>query len=109
MSLQGQDLEKAADMAQKAVKLDSLNPANMDTFGWVLFRQQQYGEAQKWIRKAIDNTVKPDADLFEHMGDACYKLNNKSEALEYWQKALQLNDKSEILKKKVKDKKYYEK
>jgi tetratricopeptide (TPR) repeat protein len=108
LSLRGNELEKAGKMAQKAVKLEPENPSFQDTYGWVLFMQGNYNEANVWIEKAVRNSKEePSAELLEHYGDVLYKLGNQSGALEYWMKAKAKGPGSDLLDKKINDKKYY--
>ena len=47
LSLRGQHLEKAAEMASLLNELAPNEPAFQDTYGWVLYRKKDYNEAQK--------------------------------------------------------------
>ncbi len=108
LSLRNENLEKAETMSAKSVKLDASNPANMDTYGWVLYKLGRYKEAADWVEKAISSKVTPDADLLEHLGDIYFKMGNTEKALVNWQNALNAGSGSELLEKKVKEKKLYE-
>lgn len=107
LSLRGINLEKAETMARQAVELDPENGANMDTYGWVLFKLGKYKEAEEWIAKALKNREES-AVVIEHYGDVLWKLGDKKEAVKYWEKALKTGEGSEFLEKKVQDKTYYE-
>jgi len=107
LSLKGVELVKAAKMAKKAVSLDPESASFQDTYGWVLFMQGKYDEAGEWILKAVNNKEGPSAEVLEHYGDVLYKLNDPMLALEYWQKAKQKGKASDLLEKKIADKKYY--
>ncbi len=108
LSLRGQNLEKALEMARKGASLDSVNPANLDTYGWVFYKLGKYEEAKSWVQKAITLTNNDDPDLLEHFGDILYKLDDHEKALEYWKKALNKGKGSDFLEKKVKEKKLFE-
>lgn len=108
LSLRNEKLDKAETMSAKAVKLDPTNAANMDTYGWVLYKLGKYAEALSWVEKALAATPVADADLLEHLGDIYYKLGKTTEAQQQWEKALNAGGGSELLEKKVKDKKLYE-
>ena len=76
----------------------------------VLFQQERYDEALKWIEKAVDNSD-ASAVLFEHYGDILIQLNNKRAAIKQWEKALAIADDSvnvEKIKQKISEKKYIE-
>ena len=108
LSLRNENLAKAETMALKAVEKDPKNSANLDTYGWVLFKQGKYEEALKWVEKALLESPKEDPDLLEHYGDILYKLGDTEKAVTQWQKALKLEPGSELLGKKVKERKLYE-
>ncbi|MBW6460479.1 MAG: tetratricopeptide repeat protein [Bacteroidales bacterium] len=107
LTLRGKNLEKAEEMARKAVELDPENGANLDTYGWVLFQLGRYKEAEEWIRKAMQFREES-AVVVEHYGDVLWKMGDKEGAVEYWEKAIEAGEGSEFLEKKVREKKYYE-
>ncbi len=108
LSLRGEDLEKAKKMALQANTLEPDNGSFQDTYAWVLYRAGEYAEARKWMEKALSNAGEDSGVLLEHYGDILYKLGETAKALEYWQKALGKDDTSELLPKKIADKKLYE-
>ena len=108
LSLRNENLEKAETMSAKSVKLDPENAANMDTYGWVLYKLGRYQEALAWVEKAIAATPKSDPDLLEHLGDINFKLGKTDKAVELWQEALKVGKGSELLEKKAKGRKLYE-
>jgi tetratricopeptide (TPR) repeat protein len=109
LSLRGEQLDKAREMAEKATRLDPENASNMDTYGWVLYKLGEYEDALEWIGKAIDNHNQDNAEVLEHYGDVLFKLGREKEALKYWKKAKEAgNGGSEWLDKKISDGKLYE-
>ena len=95
-------------MSSKSVKLDPANAANMDTYGWVLYKLGRYTEAVEWVEKAVAATPSPDSDVLEHLGDIYFKLGNIDKAMLNWQNALKAGKGSELLEKKIKERKLYE-
>ena len=108
LSLRSEQLEKAAGMAKKAVDKDPYNQNNLDTYAWVLYKQGKYEEALEWIKKAYNNGGDTSGVVLEHYGDIFYQLGNKDEALKYWKRAIEKDDYSDLLEKKIKDRKLYE-
>ncbi len=108
LSLRNENLEKAQTMSLKSVKLDPANAANMDTYGWVLYKLGRYPEAAEWVEKAIAATLSPDTDLLEHLGDIYFKLGEIDKAVLQWQNAIKVGKGSEFLEKKIKERKLYE-
>ncbi len=107
LSLRGVELEKAKKMAALATSIEPDNASFQDTYAWVLYRAGEYAEARKWMEKALGASEESGV-LLEHYGDILYKLGETGKALEYWQKALGKEDTSEMLPKKIADKKLYE-
>jgi tetratricopeptide (TPR) repeat protein len=110
LSLRNEKLNKAEDMSRLANQISPANASFEDTFGWILYKEGKYDEAAKWIYKAMGDGAEKNATILEHMGDIQYKMGNTDKALEYWLKAKEAgsNDASELLDKKIKDKKLYE-
>ncbi len=108
LSLRGERLDQAAQMAVKANKIQPGNASFEDTYAWILFRQKKYAEARVWIEKAIAHSEKNTATLAEHYGDILFYLGDTAAAVQNWQKAQQLGGKSAALQKKISEKKYAE-
>jgi len=110
LSLRGDRLEEAKEMADKANKLEPDNASFQDTYGWILYKVREYEEAKKWILKSYNNGGKKNATILDHLGDIEYRLGDKEKALDYWKKALEAGDvdDEELLKKKIADQKLYE-
>ena len=106
LSLTKSDLKKAEQMSYKTIKKEPANPTFLDTYAWILFLQERYEEANIYIDQAIKNDTTPSGVLFEHAGDIYYHVGKKKEASEAWQKAVELGDKSAMLKKKIELQKY---
>jgi len=108
LSLRSKNLVKAENMAKKAVQLDPYNQNNLDTYAWVFYMAKKYKEALKWEQKALDNGGTKSGIVLEHMGDILYQLGKKDKALQMWIKAKTKKDHSDLLHKKIKNKKLYE-
>jgi tetratricopeptide (TPR) repeat protein len=108
LSLRNERLEKSLEMSARSNELLKNNSSFLDTYAWILFQLKRYSEAQVWIEKALTEGGANSATIVEHSGDILFYLNRADEALKQWQKAAELMAPSEILKKKIQDKKYYE-
>ena len=108
LSLCGKNLDKAESMAAKAVYSNPNNSTFIDTYAWVFFKKKNYDMALLYIKSAIDNADSPSADILEHYGDILYMTGDKENAVNQWEKALELNPTKEVLQRKVLDKTYYE-
>jgi len=107
LSLRKAKLDSAAIMSKKSLQFEPENPAFLDTYGWIFFLKGDYENAEKYIKKAL-NYDPNDADLLEHYGDVLFKSGKTDDALMYWDKARKNGGKSDVLQKKIREKKYYE-
>jgi tetratricopeptide (TPR) repeat protein len=107
LSLRGENLERAAEMSKQSLELEPESPTYMDTYAWILFRQEKYAEAKQWIEKALQY---PDAqknpNVLEHYGDILFNLKEVSKAVEYWQMAKDKGASSVDLARKIAEKRY---
>lgn len=104
----GENLEKAREMAALANDIFPKQPEYLFTYGWVLYQMKDYRKAREWMDKALQNGGEKDPGILEHYGDVLYQLNEPEKAIEYWKQAREMGSGSELLKKKITDKKLYE-
>jgi tetratricopeptide (TPR) repeat protein len=100
LASRGLRLDKALDMAQRAVDIDASNAAYLDTLGWVYYQLEDYESAATWLQRAID-TGKASATVYEHYGDVQRALNNVEAARSYWQQALDRAPDRDALRQKL--------
>lgn len=92
LSLENRELKKAEKMSYRAITAEPNNGTYLDTYAWILFQQDRYDEARKYIDMAIESygdSTDVDADILYHAGDIYLKLGMKPKAIEYWEKILQ--------------------
>jgi tetratricopeptide (TPR) repeat protein len=107
-SLRNEKLDKAEKMGLKANQLIKDNSSYEDTYAWVLYKQKNYEEAKKWLEKAIQHGGEKNGVVLEHFGDVLFQMGQTDKAFEYWQKAKAAGKYSDLLEKKISDKKMYE-
>ncbi|MBD3617421.1 MAG: tetratricopeptide repeat protein [Gracilimonas sp.] len=100
LSIRGENLERAKDLALKAIELAPENAAYLDTVGWVYYKLKDYDRAQRFIKAAID-TGEASAEVLEHMGDVYEKLDNLNEAQRWWEQALEKDSTRTHLQEKI--------
>jgi tetratricopeptide (TPR) repeat protein len=83
---QGINLDKAAEMIEKAVRLKPDDGAIVDSLGWIYFRMGQYDKAVATLEKAIQ-LAPTEPELNDHLGDAYWNVGRKSEARFQWKRA----------------------
>jgi len=110
----GEQLDKAERMSYKTIKAEPENATFLDTYAWILFKQERYAEAKIYIDQTLQYDPQASAILLEHAGDIYAKCGDIEKALDFWQQSLaKASDDSEVkaehkelLKKKIKLKKY---
>lgn len=107
LALRKTSLEKAEKMSSLLIKNNPDNPTFLDTYAWVLYTRQKYKEARKVMERAV-STGNATATHFEHYGDILFQLGDTTGAVQQWEKARGLNANSEILDKKIANRKIYE-
>ncbi|WP_165825427.1 tetratricopeptide repeat protein [Pedobacter yonginense] len=107
LALKNDDLVKAAKYAETAANAMPNNSSVADTYAFILFKQQKYDLAKIWIEKALQNNSSKSGVYLERYGDILYMKGDKEEALIQWQKAKQAGNGSELLNKKINEKKYF--
>jgi len=106
LSLRKENLDRAKELSSRMVQANPDNATFLDTHGWVLFQKEEYEEALKYLEKAAENSNS--ATIVEHYADALFKTGDKDRALEVWKKAKSLGGASDLIDKKISEKKYYD-
>jgi tetratricopeptide (TPR) repeat protein len=83
----GVRLEEARDLIQRAVDLEPLNGAYLDSLGWVSFKQNRLDEAQAMLLKALEHEPH-DPTIRSHLGDVYAKQGRMDLAAAEWEKSL---------------------
>lgn len=104
LSVRKVKLEKARDMARLANTIEPNNATYEDTYGWILYGLGQYTEAKEWLDKALNHGGDADGTVLEHYGDVLFKLGDTTGALEYWKKAKEKSGTTDLLDKKIAEK-----
>ncbi len=96
---QGRNFDEAELLVRHAIAIDRMerrkagdaeleNASYLDSLGWVLFRQGKLAEARALIERAT--TLSEGAvsgEIWDHLGDICFRLNDKPAAKLAWKKA----------------------
>ncbi|GAA4214252.1 tetratricopeptide repeat protein [Pedobacter jeongneungensis] len=107
LALKNDDLTKAAKYAETAANGMPNNPSVIDTYAFILFKQQKYELAKTWIEKALQNNSDKNGVYLERYGDILFMKGEKDQAVIQWQKAKEAGNGSEVLIKKINEKKYF--
>ncbi|MFB6098352.1 MAG: tetratricopeptide repeat protein, partial [Salinibacter sp.] len=93
-------LDRALDLARRAVAQSSSDPRPLDVLGWVYFKRGRPKRARRILAKALDAGV-PSPRTLEHFGDVQHALGNDDAARTYWKRALKRGSNAESLRKKL--------
>ena len=89
----GTNLDRAADMLNRAVTQEPRNGAYIDSLGWVYFRQGKLDLAEKYLTDAT-HLLPRDSTVHEHLGDVLAKRGETLRALSLYRAALTLDPES---------------
>jgi tetratricopeptide (TPR) repeat protein len=95
----GMNLDESHKLIAKAVEIEPDNAAFLDSLAWVLYKQNKPHDALAPMLKAIEKNKKPDATLFDHLGDIYAALHQWPEARDAWTKAVKLEPNPQIQQK----------
>lgn len=108
LSVEGRDLDKAEAMSAITIEKEPENANSLDTYAWIMFKKKDYARAKEYIDRAMQSEEDSNsAELWEHAGDIYFMNGEPEQALEYWQRAIEINPDSELLQRKVKHKTYF--
>lgn len=97
----GKNLQKSEEMIRFAVGQQPRRAAYLDSLGWVRYKRDDPESAHKWLARAARIPPEVDFDrgssdpgghdpvIFDHLGDVCWRLDRRDEALECWNRAIQ--------------------
>lgn len=88
----GINLDEAERLILEALKYKPDDAYIIDSLGWVYFKKGDYQKALIYLEKAVRLIEGKDAVLLEHLGDIYLKLNRKRNAVELYQRALNLDE-----------------
>ena len=101
LSLRKEKLRKALKMSGETIKRNPDNDTYLDTYGWILFEMGKVREAEKYIKKALDNGGESSPEILMHYGDILFELGKKEEAVKYWKEAMEKGGDSKELEKRI--------
>lgn len=106
LSLRKEKLDLAKKMSAQLVKNNPSSSTYLDTYAWVLYQMGEYDQALKYIEMAVKEEAS--GTIIEHYGDILYKLGDIEKAVKQWQKAKGMDETSDLIDKKIADRKLYE-
>ncbi len=86
----GVELDRAAELIAMAVEARPRNFSYLDSMGWVEFRRGRLGEAERWLRRAVELGGSAEGTVVAHLGEVLLTKGETDEARELLQEALDL-------------------
>lgn len=87
LSEEGRELERALEMAERAITISRNNSTYLDTYAWILYKLERYSEAKRYMRQAVTLDPTQSEVLMCHYGDILFALGENFMAQIYWEKA----------------------
>lgn len=82
-------LEEAERRSRYAVFSAPTEGAYLDTYGWLMYKKADFEASYKWLSRAAAFQKSGDAVIYDHLGDACWRLGRKDEAVRNWTTAVE--------------------
>lgn len=87
------------ELVDAALDKEPENPSFLDTKGWIYYKLGDHRQALQWIKRAL--THEQSAPLHEHVGDIYTAMNKPSQARASFERALELDPRSESVRAKL--------
>ncbi|WP_440681663.1 tetratricopeptide repeat protein [Candidatus Pelagibacter sp. HIMB1623] len=93
-------IDEAMEMLKIAYNSKSNDPYIIDSIGWAYFLIDEYGEAEKYLKRAVE--LMPDDPIVnDHYGDILWKLNQKIQARYFWNSVLSFDDTDDDMRENI--------
>lgn len=87
------ELNRAEELASKAVRLEGNNASYLDTYAWILYLKGEYKLAKIYIEAALRHSEEGNnATQLEHYAEILEALDERAEALKVWQQRLEVGE-----------------
>ena len=107
LALRDEKLDKAKEMAKLANEIEPGVSSFEDTYAWLLYQTGDFKNAKTWIEKALASGGNTSGVVVDHYGDILYRLKDIDGAVNQWQKAKALGLESDVIDRKIQDRKIY--
>jgi tetratricopeptide (TPR) repeat protein len=92
---------EVAEMIERSHALEPLEHNILDTVGWLRYKQGRFADvpgpdgqdspgARALIQRAIDTAPEPGAEVYDHLGDVCWRMGDEQAALDAWGQVIRL-------------------
>lgn len=108
MALAERGDEQALAFAKKAAQNNTDDPETLHAIARTYYLNDDLKEAGKWMERLLTGPGSTHPAYLEHYGDYLYKDGQPEQALRYWNQAQELGRDTDLLRRKISDKKLYE-
>ncbi len=88
----GVNLDRAEALTRIAAAEEPRYSAYLDSLGWVLYKKGKNDEAVRFLGRAVERSMAPDAVILEHHGDSLCRSGDLKGAEKRWKEALKAVD-----------------
>jgi len=101
LSLREEKLEYAQKLSKKTINAEPNNTTYLDTYAWILFKQENYQDALYYIKKAYESGGFENPEIVEHYGDILFFNGFEEKAKKMWELGKSLGKTSDELQLKI--------
>ena len=86
----------------RSLKIEPLNATFLDTYAFILFKEERYQEALFVMERCVDQSGSNiNLEELDHYGDILKALGKTDEAAKFWKQALEADPDNMTIKKKL--------
>ncbi len=97
----GEKLGMAKQWSLQTILTNPENATFLDTYAWILYKLEEFEEAERYILEAISKGGENDPEINEHAGDIQVALSSFEIARSYYEKAILLGGERTRIEKKI--------
>jgi len=101
LSVRSEKLDRAKELSLFTIQKEPNNATYLDTYGWIMFKMGKFLEAKVYIEEAIRFGAVNNAEVLDHFGQIMLKLGKCNDAIEAWERVLEVDSTYNIRKKLV--------
>jgi Tfp pilus assembly protein PilF len=90
LATQGEQLDKAEVMVKRALANEPDQGFILDSLGWIYYQKGDIEQAIRYLEAAVERDA-THPELHEHLGDAYRRAGRLAEAVESWQRSLDMD------------------
>jgi tetratricopeptide (TPR) repeat protein len=84
----GDRSDDTRDLILRAQELEGADANILDTVGWLRYKQSDPSAAITLIEQAIESTDEPSGEVYDHLGDALFRVGARDKALTAWRQSI---------------------